>query len=49
MTVFRDKDKIRIQHLVKIADNEVVLSLIGRFDNGEGTLLKRYKEVLGRT
>ncbi|MBN2074217.1 MAG: hypothetical protein JW762_01570 [Dehalococcoidales bacterium] len=49
LTVYRDKDKIRMQHLIKIADKELIESLIGRFDDGEGKLYKRYQEVLERS
>jgi hypothetical protein len=48
LTAFRSKDKIRVQILLNIADKDLLLEIIRRFDNGQ-QLYKRYKEVLAST
>lgn len=49
LTSFRSKDKIRIQSLIERSDNNLLLSLIKRFDDEASKLHKRYKEILART
>jgi len=46
LTAFRLKDRIRIQSLLDKANMDLLLKIIKRFDNEEGLLHKRYKEIL---
>lgn len=47
LTAFRLKDKIRVGELVKSADTHMLNEILRRFDDGQGLLSKRLKEVLG--
>ncbi len=47
LTAFRPKDKIHIGTLVKNADMNVLNEIVRRFDDGQGQLSKRLREVLG--
>jgi len=46
LTVYRTKDKIRIQRLIERADRNILLDIIRRFDDGQ--LCKRYEKILAR-
>ena len=46
LTAFRSKDRIRVQSLLNKASKGILLDIIKRFDNEQGLLHKRYKEVL---
>ena len=46
LTAFRLKDRIRIQSLLDKVDNNILRDIIKRFDNDQGQLFKRYKEIL---
>jgi hypothetical protein len=51
LTPFREKDRIRVRYLLSnnIADKELTLSLIERFDNDKDKLLEKYGKILART
>ena len=49
LTSFRPKDKIRIGRLLTKANNDIVLSLIKRFDDEKKTLYERYGTILGQS
>lgn len=49
LTSFRPKDKIRIQRLLKKAEESLLLRIIERFDNEQQDLCQKYKQVLADT
>jgi len=49
LTSFRPKDKIRIQGLLKKAEESLLLRIIERFDDEQHVLYQRYREVLAGT
>lgn len=46
LDVFRAKDKIRIVQLLEEADRDLLDEILGRFDDEEGKLRARFKQVL---
>jgi len=49
LTVWRDKDRIRIQTLMKTANRELLDNLVQRFSRGDNKIQTRYREILGGT
>lgn len=49
LDAFRAKDKYRITQLQEKANRDLLDKILDRFDDGEGKLHKRYKQVLART
>jgi hypothetical protein len=49
LTVWRDKDRIRIRTLLKTANRELLDNLVQRFSVGEHELQTRYREILAGT
>jgi len=48
LTAFREKDKIRIDSLLKNANKNKLETIIKRFGNDQNQLHARYREILGR-
>jgi len=49
LEAFRLKDKIRIAQLLEKANTDILDKILDRFDDGKGTLRKRYKGILAGT
>lgn len=49
LVVYREKDKIRVGELIRIADIQILNDIVRRFNNEQNQLSRRLKEVLGRT
>ena len=49
LTSFRPKDKIRIQSLLRKAEESLLLRIIERFDNEQQGLYEKYRQVLAGT
>lgn len=47
LTSFRPKDKIRIRQLIGKANKELITTLMGRFDDAQGSLSQKYRTILG--
>jgi len=49
LDVFRAKDKIRIVQLLEKANRDLLDEILGRFDDEEGKLRARFRQVLANT
>jgi predicted nucleotidyltransferase len=46
LTAFRAKDRMRLQGLIKKANKRLLTGILKKYDDGQHTLYKRYRQVL---